>query len=96
MRVTGVPESSAAPVTSAIRSDHAPPPSSETSRSGRPSATEGPCRNCSTPRPSLATYAASRIFSAPSAAVHWLIPPPMNSMSRAGGGASGWPSFGSR
>ena len=47
----------------------------------------------STARPSLATNAASAIFSAPSAAVHALIPVPAYSSSRAGTGTpAGGPS----
>ena len=48
-------------------------------------ATDGPWKNCSTDRPSVATRDVSRIFSAPSAAVHWFGPAPVSSSRRAGG-----------
>jgi hypothetical protein len=54
-RVTGTPDRSAASPTSCTRSDQAPPPSRHTRWSFARRATEGPCRNCSTASPSLAT-----------------------------------------
>src|SRR5260221_456520 len=61
-----------------------PPPSSATTASRLSRATAGPCNSCSTERPSVAMYDVSRALSAPSAAVHWLGPTPVNSTRRCG------------
>ena len=71
--------------TASSRSCPGPPPSRHTSASRSSTATDGPWKNCSTDSPSVAIRDVSRIFSAPSAAVHWLGPAPISSSSLGGG-----------